>query len=49
MKTTIFAVNFGFLDKHPDTGLTIKEGAGHHFHTEEEKEFIKKWIVNKIK
>lgn len=34
-----------FLSDHPNTLLTIKKGSGHYFHTEEEKEFIKNWII----
>ena len=34
-----------FLEAHPKAKLTIKQGAGHHFHTPEEKEFIKEWIL----
>lgn len=37
-----------FLEKHPLTKLTIKQGAEHYFHTEEEKEFIKNWILNSL-
>ncbi len=37
-----------FLSSHPNTKLTIKQGAKHYFHTKEEKEFIKNWILNVI-
>lgn len=37
-----------FLAAHPSAKLTIKQGAEHYFHTEEEKEFIKNWILNVI-
>ena len=37
-----------FLAKHPDARLTIKERAEHYFHTEEEKEFIKNWILRSL-
>ena len=37
-----------FLAKHPNTKLTIKQGAKHYMHTEEEKEFIKNWIINSL-
>lgn len=37
-----------FLAKHPNSKLTIKQGAEHYMHTEEEKEFIKKWILNSL-
>ena len=37
-----------FLTAHPNASLTIKEGAGHHFHSEEEKAFIKNWIKSKL-
>lgn len=38
-----------FLENHPDSRLTIKSGAKHYMHTEEEKEFIKNWILKNIK
>ena len=38
-----------FVKNHPGSVLTIKEGAEHHFHSEEEKEFIRNWIINNIK
>ena len=38
-----------FVKNHPGSTLTIKEGAEHHFHTEEEKEFIRNWIINSLK
>ena len=34
-----------FLAAHPSAKLTIKQGAEHYFYTEEEKEFIKNWIL----
>ena len=37
-----------FLVAHPKTKLTIKQGSTHYFHTEEEKEFIKSWILNSL-
>lgn len=37
-----------FLAAHPNARLTIKKGAEHYFHTEEEKEFIKNWILRSI-
>ncbi len=37
-----------FLENHPLTKLTIKEGGEHYFHTEEDKEFIKEWILKNI-
>ena len=37
-----------FLAAHPSAKLTIKEGAGHHFHTPEEKAFIKDWILHSV-
>ena len=37
-----------FVNTHSKCGLTIKEGAGHHFHTDEEKQFIRNWIKNKL-
>ena len=38
-----------FLAKHPLTRLTIKDGSGHFFHTKEEKEFIKNWVLRNLK
>ena len=38
-----------FLGAHPNTKLTIKSGSEHYFHTDEEKEFIKNWILKSIK
>ena len=38
-----------FVSNHAQCGLAIKEGAGHHFHTEEEKAFIRNWINNNLK
>lgn len=38
-----------FLSAHPNTKLTIKSGSEHYFHTDEEKEFIKNWILKSIK
>ena len=32
-----------------DARLTIKKGSKHYFHSEEEKEFIKHWILNNLK
>lgn len=37
-----------FLATHPKAKLTIKQGAEHFFHTTEEKEFIKAWILNSL-
>ena len=37
-----------FLANHPNAKLTIKQGAEHYFHTDEEKEFIKNWILNAL-
>ncbi len=37
-----------FMVSHPNTRLTIKKDAEHYFHTEEEKEFIKDWILKSI-
>ena len=38
-----------FIKNHPGSTLTIKEGAEHHFHSLEEKEFIRNWIIYNIK
>ena len=38
-----------FLANHPKAKLTVKQGAEHYMHTEEEKEFIKQWILNVTK
>ena len=37
-----------FLSEHPNSRLTIKKGSEHYFHTPEEKEFIKDWILKNI-
>lgn len=37
-----------FLACHPLSRLTIKQESGHWFHTNEEKEFIKKWILRNL-
>ena len=37
-----------FLAAHPLSRLTIKEGSEHYFHTDEEKQFIKEWILRNI-
>ena len=37
-----------FLGKHPLSRLTICDGAEHYFHTKEDKEFIKNWILRSI-
>lgn len=37
-----------FLAKHPNAKLTIKQGAEHYMHTDEEKEFIKNWIARSL-
>lgn len=37
-----------FLERHPLCKLTVKEDAEHYFHTDEEKDFIKKWILRNI-
>ena len=34
-----------YLADHPNALLTIKKESGHYFHTGEEKEFIKNWII----
>ena len=39
----------GFLEAHPLSRLTIKHGSKHWFHTDEEKAFIKEWILRNIK
>ena len=38
-----------FVNLRPNRSLTIKEEAGHHFHNEEEIEFVKNWIKKLIK
>lgn len=38
-----------FVNNHANTNLTIKEGTGHHFHTKEEKEYIRNWIKDNLK
>ena len=37
-----------FLSNHPNAKLTIKQGSEHYFHTDEEKEFIKNWILKSL-
>ena len=37
-----------YLAAHPLSRLTIKQGAEHWFHTDEEKEFIKDWILRSL-
>ena len=37
-----------FVDNHPDCSLIIYEGAGHHFHSDEEKDFIRNWIKGNL-
>ena len=37
-----------FLANHPNAKLTIKKGSQHYFHTCEEKEFIKNWILTSL-
>lgn len=37
-----------FMGRHPNTSLTVKEGAEHYLHTPEEKEFIKNWILKNL-
>lgn len=38
-----------FVKNHPLSSLTIKEGAKHHFHTDEEIQYIKDWVDSKIR
>ena len=37
-----------FLSNHPNASLTIKKDSEHRFKTDEEKAFIKNWILNNI-
>ena len=37
-----------YLAAHPYSRLTIKQGAEHWFHTDEEKAFIKDWIIRTV-
>ena len=37
-----------YLAAHPFSKLTIKQGAEHWFHTDEEKAFIKDWIIRTL-
>ena len=37
-----------FLENHPLAKLTVKSESEHHFHTKEEKAFVKKWIMRNI-
>ena len=38
-----------YLEYHPFSKLTVRQGSEHYFHTKEEKEFIKDWILRNIK
>jgi len=38
-----------FVINHPKCNLTIKTNSSHYLHTDEEKEFIKKWITESLK
>ena len=38
----------GFVKNHPNIKLTIKKNSKHYLHTEEEKEFIKNWILERL-
>ena len=37
-----------FLESHPRSRLTIKRGTNHYFHTDEDRAFIKQWILQTI-
>ena len=37
-----------FISYHPHVRLSVKEGSKHYFHTEEEKEYIKDWILRSL-
>ena len=37
-----------FLAHHSSARLTIKQGSGHYFHSDEEKAFIKSWILKSL-
>ena len=37
-----------FLANHPQAKLTIKSDSGHYFHTDDEKDFIKNWILTTL-
>lgn len=37
-----------FVINHPKCNLTIKTNSMHYMHTEEEKEYIKKWILDRL-
>ena len=37
-----------FVEKHPNTKLTIKHNSQHYLHTPEELEFIKNWILERL-
>ena len=37
-----------FLAHHPNARLTIKRGSQHYFHSDEEKAFIKSWILKSL-
>lgn len=38
-----------FINNHPNSNLMIKQGSEHHLKSEEEKDFIKNWILRNIK
>lgn len=37
-----------YMENHPNARLTVMKDAEHYFHKEEEKEFIKKWILQSL-
>jgi len=49
-KDNIVSINdiSSFLASHGNARLTVKQGAEHYFHTNEEKQFIKKWILKTL-
>lgn len=37
-----------FISSHPYTRLSVKNGSKHYFHTEEERKYIKEWILRSL-
>ena len=44
-EVVFYSTMIEFLETHPSCKLTVKSDAQHYFHTEEEMQFIKEWIL----